>query len=190
MKKLGVLLLTLIIATLIAAIYGALHDQITYSISSEYFTVFKFDQFGFLDWGNSNPRLTTALIGVLATWWVGFYIGVFQGLLGLIHINHKLMFKYVMNAIFITIGVAIIFGFIGFIIGKLDSDTYKNCCFPYKVTDPKSFTIVGSIHNYSYVGGEIGAFFGMVYQIIMKSKGRSRRVNLFLFKKKANRNIS
>jgi hypothetical protein len=94
-----------------------------------------------------------------------------------------------MNAIFITIGVAILFGFVGFITGKLDSETYKNCCFPYKVTDPKNFTIVGSIHNYSYAGGGIGAFFGMTYQIIMRSKGQSGRVNLFLFRKKANRTI-
>ena len=79
MKKFGILLLTIIISTLLAAFYGAIHDQVTFSISPEYFTVFKFDQFGFLEWGNQNPRMTTALIGVLATWWVGLYIGIFQG---------------------------------------------------------------------------------------------------------------
>ncbi|HEX8575109.1 MAG TPA: hypothetical protein VF677_02340 [Flavobacterium sp.] len=81
MKKLGVLFLTIMIATLIAAVYGALHDQITYSISSEYFTVFKFDQFGFLDWGNNSPRLTTALIGILATWWVVYILVFFRACL-------------------------------------------------------------------------------------------------------------
>ena len=60
----------IVLATLLAGIYGSLHDQVTYSISSEYFTIFKFDQFGFQDWGNNNPRLTTAIIGFLATWWV------------------------------------------------------------------------------------------------------------------------
>ena len=170
MRKIGILLLTIIISAVLAALYGAIHDQITYSISSEYFTVFKFDQFGFLDWGNNNPRLTTALIGILATWWVGLYIGIVQGLVGLIHQNHKLMFRYVMNAIFITLGITVLFGIFGFIAGKLDAETYKNCCFPYEIKNGKSFKIVGSIHNYGYVGGEIGAFIGVAYQIIMRRK--------------------
>ena len=170
MKKIGILLLTIIISTVLAALYGAIHDQVTYSISSEYFTVFKFDQFGFLEWGNNNPRLTTALIGVLATWWVGLYIGIFQGLVGLIHQDYKLMFTYVSKAIFITLGVALLFGIFGFVAGKLDPDPYQDCCFPYTIKDGKSFMIVGSIHNYGYAGGEIGAFIGIAYQIIMRRK--------------------
>lgn len=170
MKKFGILLLTIIISILLAGFYGAIHDQVTFSISSEYFTVFKFDQFGFLEWGNKNPRMTTALIGVLATWWVGLYIGIFHGLVGLIHKDYKLMFKYVMNSIFITLGVTILFGFIGFLIGKFDNEVYSNCCFPYQIEDGKSFMIVGSIHNYSYTGGEIGALIGIAYQVVMRKK--------------------
>jgi hypothetical protein len=30
--------------------------------------------------------------------------------------------------------------------------------------------IVGSIHNYGYTGGEIGALIGIAYQIIMRKK--------------------
>lgn len=170
MKKIGILVLTVIISIIMASLYGALHDQVTYSISSEYFTIYKFDQFGFLDWGNNNPRLTTALIGVLATWWVGLYIGIVQGLVGLLHQSHKHMFTYVMRAIFITLGVAIVFGIIGYIVGILDTQNYENCCFPYEIKDGRSFKIVGSIHNYSYTGGEIGAVLGIAYQIIMKRK--------------------
>nr|MCU0350277.1 hypothetical protein [Flavobacterium sp.] len=165
MKKIGILLLTIIISTVLAALYGAIHDQVTFSISSEYFTVFKFDQFGFLDWGNNNPRLTTALIGILATWWVGLYIGIFQGLIGLIHQNYRLMFRYVINAIFITLAITILFGVFGYLVEKFDPEVYQNCCFPYKIKDGKSFKIVGSIHSYGYIGGGIGALFGIVYQI-------------------------
>ncbi|WP_298393302.1 hypothetical protein [Flavobacterium sp.] len=170
MKKVGILLITIFISVLLASLYGALHDQITYSISSEYFTIYKFDQFGFQDWGNQNPRLTTALIGVLATWWVGLFIGIFQGLVGLIHNDYKLMLNYVLKAIFITLGITIIFGIIGFLVEYFNPATYNNCCFPYSINDGKNFKIVGSIHNYGYVGGEIGAFVGIVYQIIMKKK--------------------
>jgi|JI7StandDraft_1071085.scaffolds.fasta_scaffold47991_2 hypothetical protein len=170
MKKFGVFILTIIISVLLASFYGAIHDQITYSISSEYFTVFKFDQFGFQDWGHQNPRLTTALIGVLATWWVGLYIGIFLALVGLIHSNYKLMFRNVLKSILITLGITAIFGFIGFILEYFNPEVYENCCFPYTIKDGKSFKIVGSIHNYGYIGGEIGAFVGLVYQIMIKKR--------------------
>ncbi|NNT71744.1 hypothetical protein HKT18_05880 [Flavobacterium sp. IMCC34852] len=170
MKKLGIFILIVVISVLIASVYGALHDQVTYSISSEYFTIFKFDQFGFTDWGNNNPRPTTALIGVLATWWVGLFIGVFQGLVALIHKTPRLMFKYAFRAVLITLGVTIIFGLIGYIAETFNPQTYPDCCFPYSIKDGKSFHIVGSIHNYGFAGGEIGAFIGIVYQIIMKRR--------------------
>lgn len=169
LKKLGIVLLTILIAILLAGIYGALHDQITFTISSEYFTVYKFEQFGFQDWGNNNPRLTTALIGFLATWWVGLYIGIIQGLVGLIHKSPKLMFKYVFNSVLITLGIAIVFGIFGGIIEAVSGEADPSC-FPYNIQDCRSFFIVGSIHNYGYLGGEIGAIMGLVYQIYQKKK--------------------
>ncbi len=54
----------------IAGIFGILHDQITYTISPEYFTRMKFDQFSYADFGYP-PRIFVAEIGFLATWWVG-----------------------------------------------------------------------------------------------------------------------
>src|SRR5687767_6676631 len=145
MKKIGIFLLTVVISTLLAGLYGALHDQITFTISSEYFTVFKFDQFHFQEWGHNLPRMTTALIGFLATWWVGLYIGIVQGLLGFIHKSPELMFKYVLHAIFITLSVAFLFGIFGGIAGILNGETYPSC-FPYEIQDCKSFHVVGSIH--------------------------------------------
>jgi hypothetical protein len=170
MKKIGIFIVIIIISVLFASTYGALHDQVTYSISSEYFTIFKFDQFGFTDWGNNNPRATTALIGILATWWVGLFIGIIQGLVALIHKTPELMFQFAFRAVLITLVITILFGLIGYIVETINPQTYPNCCFPYTIKDGKSFQIVGSIHNYGYAGGEIGAFIGIVYQIIMKRK--------------------
>jgi len=173
MKKIGIFFLIVIISTLLASLYGALHDQVTYTISSEYFTVFKFDQFGFTDWGNENPRVNTALIGVLATWWFGLFVGIFQGLVGLIHKTPQLMFWYTFKAILITLGVTLVFGLIGYLTEKLNPTTYPDCCFPYTIKDGKSFKIVGSIHNYGYTGGEIGALLGIAYQIIMSKRNNN-----------------
>lgn len=60
-----------VLGGLLAGVYGVIHDQITYSISHDYFTQFKFAQFHYADFG-WPPRVFVAEIGFLATWWVGF----------------------------------------------------------------------------------------------------------------------
>ena len=71
MRKFGVLTATIFIAIILAGIYGIIHDQITYSISPEYFTKFKYQQFGFDPAWFGGHRQTVAVIGFLATWWMG-----------------------------------------------------------------------------------------------------------------------
>lgn len=45
MKKAFLTVLLMILACLIAGVYGALHNQISYTVAPEYFTKFKFYQF-------------------------------------------------------------------------------------------------------------------------------------------------
>jgi len=65
-----------VLGALIAGCYGVLHDQITYSISAEYFTRLKFLQFHYADF-RFPARVFVAEIGFLATWWVGLIAGWF-----------------------------------------------------------------------------------------------------------------
>lgn len=60
----------------VAGACGILHDQITYTLSQEYFTRLKFDPFSCLDL-RDHPRLFAGVIGFLATWWVGLFAGWF-----------------------------------------------------------------------------------------------------------------
>ncbi len=64
------MLLMAIAGALAAGMYGIAHDQITYSISPEYFTRMKFAQFRHADFG-FPPRIFIATIGFLGSWWVG-----------------------------------------------------------------------------------------------------------------------
>src|SRR4051794_4538818 len=66
------------VGAMIAGCYGILHDQLTYSISEEYFTKLKFQQFHYADFGFPR-RVYVAEIGFLATWWVGLFAGWFIG---------------------------------------------------------------------------------------------------------------
>lgn len=75
-----------LMGALIAGLYGTVHDQITYSISLEYFTRLKFAQFHYAEFG-LPPRVFVAAIGFLATWWVGFIAGWFIAIAYLRHLR-------------------------------------------------------------------------------------------------------
>jgi len=98
LKKLGILTGVILIYTISAAIYGAIHNQFSYSISTEYFTKFKFSQFGFVEYGRDTPRLTAGAIGAWASYWVGFISGVVVGLVGLFSRSAQVMWKTTIGA--------------------------------------------------------------------------------------------
>src|SRR5436190_2711279 len=78
LSSLPMLISCAVLGALIAGCYGIVHDQITYSISSEYFTKVKFAQFHYADFGWPK-RIFVAEIGFLASWWVGLFAGWFIG---------------------------------------------------------------------------------------------------------------
>jgi hypothetical protein len=171
MRKFGIISLTIFISCIIAGIYGIVHDQITYSISEEYFTKFKFIQFGFHQIEYLSNREIVTIIGFFATWWMGLIIGTILGLTGLIFSDHKQMRKMIVKAITITIAVSIISGFAGYLIGKFYlSETGVSWWMPDNLEHKRDFITVGSIHNFSYLGGVLGLLTGISYMIIQKSK--------------------
>ena len=175
MKKFLVLITIIIIAPLIGGLYGILHDQFTYSISPEYYTKFKFYQFGFADIGTEaifpNPRIQVSLVGFMATWWMGLPIGLILGFFGLRHSTPKQMFKITMKSIVVTIIVAFITGIIGLAYGKFFlSNNGVDWWFPENLIDRENFISVGSMHNFSYLGGVLGLIMGIIYNIKQKAK--------------------
>ncbi|WP_075341132.1 hypothetical protein [Tenacibaculum agarivorans] len=185
MNKFLALLLILIIAPILGGLYGILNDQITYTISSEYYTKFKFIQFGFENWGLGknigtenipeiklrNPRVGASIIGFLATWWVGMIIGILLGFVGLIHKNGKQLFLITIKSFVLTIVIALLTGIIGLLYGKLFLlKSRPNWYFPENLIDFDRFILVGSVHNFSYLGGLIGLIGGITYSIRQKKK--------------------
>ncbi len=175
MRKIFNFFLIVFVSTVIAGFYGIFHDQITYTISQEYYTLFKFDQFGVNQWGITSERVKVGIIGFLATWWVGFIIGIVYALISLFF-NSKKVLKFTIQSILLNIGFAVFLGFIGFIYGAFflrekNIDWY----IPKETIHIQDFINVGSIHNFGYIGGLIGLFFGIYYQIkkIKKSVANS-----------------
>lgn len=175
MKKFLTLIFIVALTPLVGGLYGILHDQLTYTISSEYYTKFKFYQFGLVNRGNEavfpNPRIEVSTVGFMATWWMGLPIGLILGLVGLIHADSKKMFRATMRAIVLTIVVAFITGFIGLAYGKLHlADTGVNWWLPDNLLDTDNFIAVGAMHNFSYLGGLTGLFAGIIYSLRQKRK--------------------
>jgi hypothetical protein len=175
LKKLLTLSLIIALAPIFGGVYGIIHDQLTYSISPEYYTKFKFIQFGFADSGNEaiieNPRLSVAGVGFLASWWMGLPIGLILGLVGLVHKDSKQMFKVTMRAIMVAVIITFVTGLIGLAYGKLYlADLGVNWWLPDNLIDKGNFIAVGSMHNFSYLGGLTGLIAGSIYSIRQKRK--------------------
>lgn len=174
MKKFWILIFIILIAPIIGGIYGILHDQLTYTISPEYYTKFKFYQFGLATAGNEavflHPRLEVSIVGFMATWWMGLPIGLILGLVGLIHSSDK-MLKATLKSIVVTMVVALSTGLIGLAYGWLFLKYSDLSWFmPDNLIDKENFIAVGSMHNFSYLGGLFGLIAGIFYSIKQKNK--------------------
>lgn len=174
-KKILVLLLMLFLSPVIAGCYGILHDQLTYSLCHEYYTKFKFIQFGLLEEGQvphfRYPRIHVAIVGFFATWWMGLPIGFILGLTGLIHRNAKRMLRVTLQAMLLTLFVAFITGLIGLLYGHWYlADHGVDWYFPKDLIDRKAFIRVGSMHNFSYLGGLTGLIAAIYYSLRQRNR--------------------
>lgn len=160
----SVFLLLVVMAIVIAAIYGAAHDQISYSVSSEYFTQFKYRQFGLEDteWPN---RMKAACIGVLASWWMGAPIGLVVGGFGWIHRTIRLMWVRSLWAFAWVAVSALAIGLgglcYGWFVASQDPVDYPQWFIPEDLRQPGRYLAVGHMHNASYMGGALGILLGV-----------------------------
>ncbi|UOQ96130.1 hypothetical protein MUN81_12785 [Hymenobacter sp. 5317J-9] len=177
MRKFLTLILIVLMAPVIGGIYGAVHDQLTYTISPEYYTKFKFIQFELAAEGPeahlTNPRLWVAVVGFLATWWMGASIGFILCLAGLTHATWKQMLRVTLRAFLITMFTAFVTEIAGLVYGRLvlandPVKAFENWFIPENIIDFKNYIAVGSMHNFSYAGGFIGLIAGIIYSLYQK----------------------
>jgi hypothetical protein len=177
MRKFGVFASAVFLFSLVAGCYGFFHDQVTFTISDEYFTKFKYVQFNISPDDFGSHRITVGIIGFLATWWMGMLIGFIVGLIGLFFKDYKSMKAALIKASFIIIITAFFFAVIGFFYGKFYlASRGVDWWLPENLIDKNKFIAAGSIHNFSYLGGVVGLLLSIVYMIkklIIQSKDKS-----------------
>lgn len=168
MKKVFIVIALSSLLSIIAGIYGILHDIITYNISSEYYTKFKFIEFDLTDaYGQPHISILQLLVitGWTATWWIGMIAGILFSAVSLSYTSTRKIVSSVIRAAAIMIVVSIVFAMLGYLAGLISNkfqiinlvdlvylrDSVKNVDY---------FNIAGFIHNFIYIGGVLGIIVG------------------------------
>ena len=171
-RKILTIFLVAAMASVIAGIYGVINDQITFSISSEYYTKFKFIQFNLANENNIDkikfPRIFVSIVGFLATWWFGLVLGFILGFINLIQTSWQNLFKVSFNALLIAILVTFITGMLGlfygfFFLSHQPRSNFEEWFIPQNLENFRNFIAVGSMHNFSYIGGILGLIVAIFY---------------------------
>lgn len=158
------IILCVIIGALLAGLYGAVHDQVTFAISPEYFRQLKFTQFKYLNFGFTDEAFA-AIIGFFATWWFGAFIGWCFGRRFIPNHAYRNAVSKIRNAFLIVLASTILFGLGGYIYGLVRASTnlsaWSYTLKSYDVVNGAAFLTVLYIHIASYLGaiaGLIAAF--------------------------------
>ena len=158
--------------SLVAGVYGIVHDQITFTIGPEYFTNFKFFQFKWANLGFGD-RFFVACIGFLATWWVGLITSWILCRRMLPNQERAVAHRKIRKGIAIVFATAILFGATGYIIAwwlgpSADYSAWEPIFRKLYITDKWGFVCVGYIHNAGYLGGLTGIV--LTYFFIRKDR--------------------
>jgi|688.fasta_scaffold658023_1 hypothetical protein len=163
MVKLALTPLLFVIACLFAGIYGAVHNQISYTVAPEYFTQFKFHQFRIND--GTPDRIGAAIVGWNAAWWMGIVVGIIIIPFGLLirgNANYFWGMIRVFGVVTITtlvVGLAALATALVF----LDTDNVGEISrYGNEMSDDVAFARAGTMHNFSYLGGLVGIITGGV----------------------------
>jgi hypothetical protein len=145
----------LLITPVLGGLYGALYDQLTYSISPEFFINVRD-----LNPASSSPRWEVAKIGFLNTWAIGLFLGAVLSFAGLIHENAQQHIRITTQSFVLPLVLAFLFALLGMAMPCQDSNPQLS-----NIQDQPAFLCVLRMNNYTKVGGIIGMIFGLGWQV-------------------------
>lgn len=148
------------------------HNQISYTVSPEYFTKFKFQQFGYVN-TPLPERLRASLVGFYASWWMGIPIGVLVGVAGFIHHGWRRMLWVSLWSMGVAVAFTLLFGLCGLLYGYLQTGSinpaeYSEWYIPEGVVNLRRFLCAGYMHNAAYLGGVLSIFVDWVFHIFVR----------------------
>ena len=154
------------LGAIVAGCYGIVHDHVTYSISPEYFTKVKFQQFRYADF-RIGDRAFVSSIGFLATWWVGFAIAWFLARRLIPNQPRTVAYRQIAMGFALVLACGMLSAAAGFSYGlwrgpAADYSSWAGIVARHQVTDIYAFVRVAYIHNASYLGGLLGVILALI----------------------------
>lgn len=153
MSRLLTALALLALAALAAGLFGALHNQVSYTVGPSYFTDLKFAQFRIPEM--LHGRVGAALVGWRASWWMGLVIGVPAFGLGMLLLPAEALWRAGARAVLRVV----LFAALGAALGLISAPFLReqmHLVLPRGVSDPEGFFRAGMMHNGAYLGGLAG----------------------------------
>jgi hypothetical protein len=174
MVKLALIPVLLVIACLFAGLYGALHNQISYTVAPEYFTQFKFHQFQIS--AGTPHRLGAALVGFYAAWWMGIVIGIILIPLGLLIRGEANYFWGMIRVFGVVTSTTLLVGLtaLSFAFVMVDRNNAGQISrYGHEIADDVAFLRAGTMHNFSYLGGLAGIITGGITILWLRQRSLS-----------------
>jgi len=158
--------LKIIVGSIAAAIvYGIVDDQFTARICVEYFTVFHPPVFA-----TRSPTLLALGWGVIATWWVGAFLGALLCIAARFGPRPKLTIREVVRPIvWLLMGMAcsaLFFGVLGYLIGGMPSSWAGGI----PASAHRRFVADWWAHSASYATGFLGGL--VICILVYRRRGR------------------
>lgn len=145
----------LCLGCILCGVYGALHDQVSYTLSPDFFHYGLFNHFDIPE--ALRNRLGASIVGWQGSWWMGLFVCTPVLLVGLI-LPGSLYFTRCLSAFGIITATALFVGMSGIAYAVLNPDDYG----------PNDWG--GVMHNFSYLGGFLGIFTGSGYLIWQRAR--------------------
>ncbi|WP_131725336.1 hypothetical protein [Chryseobacterium sp. Leaf180] len=156
-------------STIIASIFGIINNQISYTISNEFFEYYLFGNFGTNNLNISNKRIEASIVGIIGTYWVGLIIGFIYAIIFLF-LKHSKKLENIYLTILINIAFAILGSLIGFLIANFLIGWENSGVFiDFGIQHPQNYVNAAYMNSGSYYGGFIGLIFGIIY--LLKKDG-------------------
>lgn len=163
-KRFGVALIWIVMAVVAASLYGTVNDQITVTISPEYFSVFKRRQFAPVLAATGLTTVPTRaqalLIGTLATWWFGLFLGIILSVSGMVGryppLSTRDYLRAVSGIVLFTLGLSCLFGCVAYLAEPLLKPDAAHWHFLRRIHAIRPAFAVGWWHNGAYLGGFVG----------------------------------
>jgi hypothetical protein len=173
-KRIAVLAAFVVAAMLVAGVFGAIHDQISYSISHEYFTQFKFGQFHLLD-SPLPERVRAAVVGFRASWWMGVPLGLLTGMAGFIYPSVDQMRRALALSLPLICGFVLLvaLGGLAYGVGQTSGSAmsrYVGQDLPVDIGTWRRFICVGYMHNAAYLGGAAAIPVAWLFHILCRRR--------------------